>query len=79
MGWDHALVKAEADDEAEPLGGDEGPPLSSCSRRGSPSRSQSANGSVRATPPPTAEPSAWLAAEAARIDELEQRLGLRAG
>ena len=30
------------------------------------------------TPKPNAEPAAWLSAEAARLDELEQRLGIRA-
>jgi integrase len=32
-----------------------------------------------ATPKPNAEPAAWLAAEAARLNELEQRLGIGAG
>lgn len=31
-----------------------------------------------AAPTPGAEPTAWLAAESARLDALEQRLGLRA-
>ena len=34
---------------------------------------------LTAVPTPTAEPSAWLADEAARLERLEQQLGLRAG
>ena len=34
---------------------------------------------LTAVPTPAAEPSAWLADEAARLERLEQQLGLRAG